>query len=135
MNNFKNPARKGYVAENMVANDLIISNYFVCKPEVDDSGIDFVITKDMSNFITLQVKNTSKIRNNGAVFVDLKPKRFKPDYIAVYSKHFGDKIAYIKNDKSKDRFNMFIRNDGDIPQKNQHKVNYLSEYLIKPISS
>lgn len=126
-----NPARKGYVAENLVANDLITSNYFISRPAVDDSGIDFIITKDMSNYITIQVKNTSKTRNNDAVFVDVKPARFKPDYIAVCSEHFDNKIAYIPNDKSKKRFNINIRIK-PTSELNKHNVKYLNQYLQKP---
>ena len=128
---------KGGIAENLVINDLIASNYSVYKAEFDVFGIDLVIKDYLiknSPYISIQVKYRDVTESKDATksTVIIEDKNPKADYLAVVSERFNNKIAYIPIDKTKNRFYVSIRTK-KAKSRNQNKIHYLEDYLKKPI--
>tara|TARA_R100000773_G_C4216968_1_gene115516 strand:- start:1623 stop:2030 length:408 start_codon:yes stop_codon:yes gene_type:complete len=128
---------KGGIAENLVINDLIASNYSVYKAEFDVFGIDLVIKDYLiknSPYISIQVKYRDVTESKDATksTVIIEDKNPKADYLAVVSERFNNKIAYIPIDKTKNRFYISIRTK-KAKSRNQNKIHYLEDYLKKPI--
>ena len=128
---------KGGIAENLVINDLINSNYSVYKAEFDVFGIDLVIKDYLiknSPYISIQVKYRDVTESKDATksTVIIEDKNPKADYLAVVSERFNNKIAYIPIDKTKDRFYISIRTK-KAKSRNQNKIHYLENYLNRPI--
>ncbi len=128
---------KGGIAENLVINDLIASNYSVYKAEFDVFGIDLVIKDYLiknSPYISIQVKYRDVLESKDATksTVIIEDKNPKADYLAVVSERFNNKIAYIPIDKTKNRFYISIRTK-KAKSRNQNKIHYLEDYLKKPI--
>ena len=128
---------KGGIAENLVINDLINSNYSVYKAEFDVFGIDLVIKDYLiknSPYISIQVKYRDVTESKDATksTVIIEDKNPKADYLAVVSERFNNKIAYIPIDKTKDRFFISIRTK-KAKSRNQNKIHYLENYLNRPI--
>ncbi len=128
---------KGGIAENLVINDLIASNYSVYKAEFDVFGVDLVIKDYLiknSPYISIQVKYRDVLESKDATksTVIIEDKNPKADYLAVVSERFNNKIAYIPIDKTKNRFYISIRTK-KAKSRNQNKIHYLEDYLKKPI--
>ena len=128
---------KGGIAQNLVVNDLINNNYSVYEAKFDVFGIDLVIKdyllKD-SPYISIQVKYRDVVESKDATksTVIIEDKNPKADYLAVVSKMFNGKIAYVPIDKTKNRFFISIRTK-KAKSRNQNKIHYLEDYLNRPI--